>query len=180
MAMTFIANNPANNLLANYPNGIGTLITAQFVACDPLNGNYFTATNRDLVTFICLPASAAPAWNSSTTYTQGQVINVPVGSPPVQTAYIALANVGTNQNQNPISSPTFWALYTGSTLNVTSAPDSCTGRTANIVGYAVPVFDSTRQAIEFLVTPSSTFTLANGQVQFQASSNLVYVYVRNL
>jgi hypothetical protein len=177
MALTAIPNTPAIDLFPTAPvSQPSPLLNAQYVACDPLNGNYFTATNRDLVTFICLPASSAAAWSTTVTYTQGQVVN---GGSPAGT-YIALANPSPNLNQSPGTSPTFWALYASSTLSITSAPDSCTGRTANVVSYPLPVFDSTQQSVEFLVLPSSVFTQANGQVQFQASSNLVYVYVRNL
>jgi hypothetical protein len=181
MAMTSVANNPANNLLAYYPS-LTTQLTVQFVACDPLNGNYFAASGRDLVTFEAIEAADAQAWVSTQTFTQGQVVNVASGSPPANTAYIALANAGTNLNQPPASSPLFWALYVDSEATVTifSAPDACTGRTANVTDYQVPVFETTQKAVEFLVLPSSVFTQANVQVQFQASSNLVYVYVRSL
>ena len=175
MALTSVANNPAITLLATAPvSQPSPLLNAQYVACDPLNGNYFTATNRDLVTFICLPSGSAPSWVNTTTYTQGMVV-IQLGSP-----WIAIANSSPNLNQPPSSSPTFWAAYTSSTISITSAPDSCTGRTANVVNYPVPDVVATRQAVEFLVLPSSVFTQANGQVQFQASSNLVFVYVRNL
>lgn len=180
MPFTAVPNTPANNLLPYYPS-LTTQLTEQFQQCDPLNGNYFTATNRDLVTFEAIEAADAPTWVSTTTFTQGQVVNVGVGSPAVITAYIALANTVANLNQNPASSPLFWALYVGpSTVTIFSAPDACTGRTANVVNYPVPVFESTQKSVEFLVLPSSVFTQANGQVQFLASSNLVYVYVRNL
>jgi hypothetical protein len=249
MAFTSVPNNPANQLLPYYPT-LTTQLTELTQACDPLNGNYFVATGRDLVTFIAKPSSYAPAWLTSTIYTQGQVVNYS-GSP-----FIALANVGLNQGVSPealsfsitsvaggtgvytgtitggaanafagyyfvvtgfsnlpnngtfvctasttttltlqnaasvtetpllpanASSPTgFWTAYTGSTITVYSAPDACTGRTANIVDYPVPVFDSTSEVVEFLVLPGSVFTQANGWVQFLASSNLVYVYVRSL
>ena len=180
--MTSVVNNPAINLLSNYPSGVGSLLTATFVQCDPTNGNFFAATNRDLVTFVCLPAIAAPAWSAVVTYTVGEVVNV--SSVP----YIAISNVAPNLNQNPPTSPTFWQPYTSSSVSVFSAPDSCTGRKADISNYpvpsitgtVVPVMLGTEQAVEFLVLPSSFFTQANGQVQFQASSNLVYVYVRSL
>jgi hypothetical protein len=173
MAYTAVPNNPAINLLAYYPT-LTTQLNALYQACDPLNGNYFTAIGRDLVTFLAIPAADAPVWVSTTTYTQGQVVNY------LSIAYIAVANASPNLAQIPSSSPTFWALYTSSEVTVFSAPDSCTGRTANILNYPVPVFDTTATAVEFLVLPSSVFTQASGWVQFQASSNLVYVYVRSL
>jgi hypothetical protein len=250
-AMTQIQNNPAINLLAFYPTGVGSSLTAQYIACDPTNGNFFSATGRDLVTFIAVPASAAAAWNAAATYTIGQVVNfglssiitalaitsnvatitsvntwqagdvvtlagltttidlnnttaIVLGSTgSAFTATVSHANVvsgsetgnafitatpfkatATSQNVHPTSTAgaADWATYVGGadTVSVTSAPDSCTGRTANIVNYLVPVFDSTKSNVEFLVLPSSTFTQASGQVQFQASSNLVFVYVRNL
>lgn len=250
-AATQIANNPAINLLANYPSGIGSSITASYVACDPTNGNFYNATLRDLVTFIGLPASAAPTWVSPTTYTIGDVVSFGQSAPltnvaitsnvltvtsvntfqvgdPVtfnsvvtatflngQTVAVVSSNgssftasfthadypsaldtgnaatpnavwqaTATNQNVHPTSTAgaAVWASYVGGndTVSITSAPDSCTGRTANIVNYPVPVFDNTKTNVEFLVLPSSAFTQASGQVQFKASSNLVYVYVRNL
>jgi hypothetical protein len=180
-APTSVPNNPANNLLAYYPN-VSNLLTVQFLRCDPLNGNYSAASGRDLVTFEAIEAADAMAWVSTTTFTAGQVVNVASGSPPANTAYIAIANAGVNLNQPPASSPLFWALYVDAEATVTifSAPDACTGRTANVTDYQVPVFETTQQAVEFLVLPSSVFTQANGQVQFQASSNLVFVYVRSL
>lgn len=183
MALTAISNNPAITLQPTAPvSQPSPLLNTQFIACDPLNGNYFTATNRDLVTFICLPASSAPAWSASVTYSQGQVVNV-ISSPP--NTYIALSYyisgvLQPNLNQPPATSPNYWAVYSGSSLNITSAPDVCTGRTANVVGYPIPVFDTTQQSVEFLILPSSVFTQASGQVQFLASSNLVFCYVRNL
>ena len=251
MALTQIQNNPAIDLLANYPSGIGTSLNAQYSACDPTNGNYFSATGRDLVTFIGVPASAANAWTPTANYTAGQVVNFSQSAnltniaitsnvltvtavntfqagDPVTFAGLATATFLNAQTVNVISSngssftanfthadyasapdsgtastasapfqasaasqnvhPTstagaaVWHSYVGGndTVSITSAPDACTGRTANIVNYPVPVFDTTKSNVEFLVLPSSTFTQASGQVQFQASSNLVFVYVRNL
>jgi hypothetical protein len=173
MAMTLVSNNPANNLLPYYPN-LTTQLNELFTQCDPLNGNYFVASGRDLVTFECLPSTSAPVWVSTTTYTTGQVVlysSIP---------YIAIANASPNLAQIPSSSPTFWAAYSSSNITVYSAPDACTGRTANVDEYPVPVFDSTTTVVEFLILPSSVFTQASGQVQFLASSSLVYVYVRSL
>jgi hypothetical protein len=173
MAFTSVPNNPANQLLPYYAD-LTNQLTELTTQCDPLNGNYFVATGRDLVTFLALPATSAPVWVSTTTYTEGQVVLYS------SIAYIAIANASPNLAQIPASSPTFWALYTSSTITVYSAPDSCTGRTANIDDYPVPVFDSSLSVVEFLVLPASVFTQASGQVQFLASSNLVYVYVRSL
>lgn len=97
------------------------------------------------------------------------------------------------------NTPSFWAAYVDADaeLYVASAPDACTGRTSNIGvisggavvnGYNVPAPALTgtplgAQAVvtvEFLVLPSSVFTQASGQIQFQASCNLIYVYVRSL
>jgi hypothetical protein len=169
--MTSVPNSPAITLLATASTAQPSpALNAQYAACDPANGNYFVTTNRDLVTFICLPASAAPAYNGAQTYTVGQVVN------SGGQAYIANANV-------PLATPppaAQWTLYTGSTVTLLSAPDACTGRKADVVNYPVPDVVASRQAVEFLVLPSSVFTQANGQFQFQASSNLVLVYVRNL
>jgi hypothetical protein len=183
MPRTLVSNTPANTLLPYYPSLTNLPLTEQFQQCDPLNGNYFTATNglftstnRDLVTFEAIEAADAPVWVLTTTYTLGQVVNVSSGSPAVTTSYIAIA-VSTNV---PPPNASYWALYTGSTVTIYSAPDACTGRIADVVNYPVPVFESTRQSVEFLVTPSSVFTQASGQVWFLASSNLVYVCIRNL
>ena len=181
MPRTSVPNAPANNLLPYYPNVAG-LLTEQFQQCDPLNGNYFTATSgllastgRDLVTFEAIEASDAPSWVLTTAYTLGQVINISVGSPAVVTAYIAIAP----STSVPPPNASYWSPYTGSTVTVYSAPDACTGRVSDVVNYPVPVFENTQQAVEFLVAPSSVFTQANGQVWFLASSNLVYVYIRS-
>lgn len=142
---------------------------------DPINGNYFTATGRDLVTFSSASVVNAPVWSALTTYTQGQVVNV------ASVPYIAIANVAANLNQNPTTSPTFWVLYVSSTITLFSAPDACTGRTADFT-YTVPDGSSAPSYghTEFLVLPSSVFTQANGQVQFKGSSNLLRVWVRSL
>lgn len=171
MALTAVVNNPAINLLATASTTQPSpALNAQFVICDPTNGNYFATSNRDLVTLICLPASAAPAYNGAQTYTVGQTV-----TSGGQT-YVANTSV-------PLATPppaAQWTLYTGSTVTLFSAPDACTGRKADVVNYPVPDVVASRQSVEFLVLPSSVFTQANGQFQFQASSNLVQVYVRNL
>lgn len=148
-----------------------------YVACDPTNGNFFVTTGRDLVTLYCAPVASAPVWDSTVIYTAGQVVNIV--SPP--SSYIAKVNAGMNQNQNPATSPTFWAAYTDgmSTVTLYSAPDACTSRTSDVVGYPVPVATELNPGVEFTVYPSSVFTQASGRFVFQASSNLVSVFVRN-
>ena len=244
MAMTAVQNSPAINLLATGPGG-PTSLNPVYSQCDPANGNFFTTTNRDLVTFYLYPASAAPAWlagfgynvgavvnfagdsasitnftiatnvvtilasNSFTvgeqvtisgmgvaTYLNGQTVTVTAASstqfqftfshadvastPDTGTAsntagaFIALV---ANSNQKPHTAGV-WAAYSGaSSVTLYSAPDACTGRKSDVDNYNVPLGAG---SVEFLVLPSSVFTQANGQFQFLASSNLVYVYVRNL
>jgi hypothetical protein len=148
-----------------------------YTACDAANGNYFMTTGRDLVSFYCAPALTAPLWLSTTTYLTGQVVNFS------GTAYIALQG---NLNQIPTSLAPYWAVYTdgNSTVTLYSAPDACTSRTVSTTNpplnpYVVPVATELYPEVEFLVLPSSTYTQANQQFQFTASSNLVSVYVRN-
>src|SRR5271154_2897640 len=83
----------------------------------------------------------------------------------------------------------YWAAYVDADANLTiySAPDACTGRKSDVDDYnvplAVPVGTPPFTAVvevEFLVLPSSVFTQASGQIQFLASCNLIYVYVRSL
>ncbi len=149
-----------------------------YTACDPTNGNYFLATGRDLVSFYCAPAASAPAWDPAVNYAVGQVVNRVVISPPSSGAYIA---IGASLNQDPSVSPTFWELYVDgeSTVTLFSAPDACTGRKADVNNYVVPIATEVNPSVEFTVYPSSVFTQASGQFQFNASSNLVSVYVRN-
>jgi len=103
-------------------------------------------------------------------------------------SYIALQNLGSNLNIQPTSTAgaAFWAPYDdgSSTVTLSSAPDGCTGRTVPtnnppLNPYTVPVATEINPGTEFLVLPSSTYTQANQQFQFIASSNLVSVYVRN-
>jgi|SRR5271168_4709160 len=119
--------------------------------------------------------------------------------------FIALAQSGPGiAGAKQPNTPAYWIAYVDADaeLYVASAPDACTGRTSNIGslltvattatglvsdGYTVPTpmtqpYPSTSATVtvEFLVLPSSVFTQASGQVQFQASSNLIYVYVRSL
>jgi hypothetical protein len=250
MAMTSVPNTPAITLLPTGPGG-PTSLNPVYTQCDPTNGNFFTATNRDLVTFYLYPSSSAPAWLAGVTYTLGDVVNfagdsatitnvsittnvatlsaantftvgeivnlaglttatflngqsvtvTAVSAPPVgpsatfsftfahadyastpdtgtasnaSGAFIAIA---TNVNMKPHTTAA-WASYSGaSDVTIYSAPDACTGRKSDVDDYNIPLGAG---SVEFLVLPSSVFTQANGQVQFQVSSNLVYVYVRNL
>ena len=244
MALTNVPNTPAITLLATGP-GSGIALNPVYTQCDPTNGNFYTATNRDLVTFYLYPASSAAPWNSGLTYTTGDVVNFAgdsasitnvaittnvatllavnsftvgevvnlsglttatflnsqsvtiTAAAPTQFSftfahadYASAADTGTasnaagvfiavatSMNQKP-HTPAAWATYSGSsTVTLFSAPDACTGRKSDVVNYNIPLGAG---SVEFLVLPSSVFTQANGQVQFQASSNLVYVYVRNL
>jgi hypothetical protein len=147
-----------------------------FLAIDPINGNYFLASGDDLVMFYASPVALAPSWNMGTTYTSGQVVNVLTGSPAVNVAYIALANSSPNLNQNPATSPTFWAAYTGSTITVYSSPDACTGRKSDITNYPIP----DGGFVQFDLQGSSFYTQTNGQIQFLASSNLVTVLIQSI
>jgi hypothetical protein len=243
-AMTNVPNTPAITLLPTGPGG-PTSLNPVYTQTDPTNGNFFTATNRDLVTFYLYPATSAPAWLAGVTYTTGDVVNFPGDSATITSTasasnvvtvlaansftvgevvnlagltfatwlngqsvavtsaaptqfqftfphadYAATADTGTasnssgafiaiatNMNQKP-HTPAVWAAYSGaSDVTIFSAPDACTGRKADVDDYNIPLGAG---SVEFLVLPSSVFTQANGQVQFQTSSNLVYVYVRNL
>src|ERR1700676_4883014 len=112
MPLTAVPNTPAIVLQPTGPGGSVSL-NPVYSQTDPANGNYFTTTNRDLVTFYAYPASSAAAWLSTTTYAAGQVVNVTSGSPATTTSYIALAYSisgvpQTNLNQPPASSPNFW------------------------------------------------------------------------
>jgi hypothetical protein len=167
-AMTSVQNSPAITLLPTGPGG-PTSLNPVYQQCDPTNGNFFTTTNRDLVTFYLYPATSAPAYNPTLTYTKGQVVN------SGGTAYIANTSV-------PLATPppaAQWTVYTDASANVTlySAPDACTGRKSDVDNYNVPLGAG---SVEFLVLPSSVFTQANGQFQFLASSDRIFVYVRNL
>jgi hypothetical protein len=172
MAFTLISNIP---LVVTPPLAQASpFYNPTFLTIDPINGNYFMASGDDLVTFYASPAALAPTWNSSTTYTPGQVVNVLAGSPPTEVgAYIATA---ASTNQNPTSSPTFWAPYTGSTITVYSSPDACTGRKSDILNYPIP--DGGH--VQFDFQGSSFYTQTNGQIQFLASSNLVSVLIQSI
>jgi|SRR5271157_1496942 len=169
MSMTAVPNTPALVLQPTGPGG-ATSLNPVYQQCDPTNGNFATATGRDLLTFYLYPATAAPAYNGSLAYSVGQVVNFG-GSAYIATASVPLAT------PPPGSPPAQWAAYTASSLTIYSAPDACTGRKADVVGYNIPLGAG---SVEFLVLPSSVFTQASGQIQFLASSNLVYVYVRSL
>lgn len=251
-AKTAVSNSPAITLLPTGPGG-ATSLNPVWTACDPTNGNYFSTTNRDLVSFYLYPASAAASWQAGTTYTVGQVVNfgqsasisnIAITSDVLtvtavnsfqagdsisfagittasflnnqtvtvltstgttftanfthgdyasasdtgngftaSAAYQAITNASANLNIHPTSTAgaAFWEAYSNTaTVTLFSAPDICTGRTADVDNYNVPVAVTTQVTVEFLVLPSSVFTQASGQFQFTASSNLVYVYVRNL
>jgi hypothetical protein len=174
MARTQVINNAPITLSPTFgTNGSPTGLNPLYTVCDAANGNYFLTTGRDLVTFYCAAAATAPAWVSTTQYLPGQVVNY------LGQAYIALVG---SLNQAPSLSPpsAYWGAYADgeSTITLLSAPDSCAGRTADVDNYVVPVATELYPGTEFLVLPSSVFTQANQQFQFQASSNLVSVYVR--
>ena len=173
MAFTLIANIPLTVLPPIAPTN-GTALNPAFLPVDPINGNFLMASGRDLLTFYCSPVALAPQWNSTTTYTQGQVINV--GSLP----FIAVTNINPNLNQPPVISPpsssAFWAIYVSSTLTIFSSPDACTGRKSDIVNYVVPNGGHTQVEI----MGSSFFTQTNGQIQFLANSNLITVLIQSL
>ncbi len=172
---TQVTNNAPISLSATFgTNGSGTGLNPLYTTCDPANGNYFLTTGRDLVTFYCGAAASAPAWLSTTVYPAGIVVNY------LGQSYISLQG---SLNQIPTLSPpsAYWGAYADGYSEVTlfSAPDTCTGRTSDVVDYVVPVATELYPGTEFLVLPSSVFTQANQQFQFLASSNLVSVYVRN-
>lgn len=73
-AMTAVPNTPAIVLQPTGPGG-PTSLNPVYLSCDPTNGNYFTATGRDLVTFYLYPASTAPNWLVTTGYGKGAVVN---------------------------------------------------------------------------------------------------------
>jgi hypothetical protein len=244
MALTNVPNTPAITLL---PTGPGSPISLNpvYTQTDPANGNFYTATNRDLVTFYLYPASSAPTWLTGVTYNVGAVVNFAGDSAAITNVaittnvatllalnsftvgevvslaglttatflngqfvtvtaasatqfsftfahadYASAADTGTasntagafiaiatNMSMKP-HTPAVWAAYSGSSdVTIFSAPDACTGRKSDVDDYNIPLGAG---SVEFLVLPSSVFTQANGQVQFQTSSNLVYVYVRNL
>ncbi len=266
MSLTAVPNTPATTLQPTGP-ASPTALNPVYIQCDPTNGNYATATGRDLLTFYLYPAAQfAPTWLATSNFTLGAVVNF-AGESDSITATASASNVVTVTATNTFTvgalvtfagltsatqlngqklavtgssgtaftvtfahsdyattsdtgtatnaagffiatassgpgsggarqpnTPAFWAAYVDADaeLVVASAPDACTGRTANIgtivgggtvgtgavaTGYNIPLGAG---SVEFLVLPSSVFTQANGQIQFQASSNLVYVYVRNL
>lgn len=73
-AMTAVPNTPAIVLQPTGPGG-ATSLNPVYVQTDAANGNYFTATGRDLVTFYLYPATSAPSWLTGVGYTIGQVVN---------------------------------------------------------------------------------------------------------
>lgn len=154
---------------------ISPALNPLYTACDAANGNYFTPTGRDLVSFYCASAATASDWSGSVMYLSGMVVN------HLGQAFIAL--LGSQGLAAPALSPpsAYWDAYTDgeSTVTLYSAPDACTGRKADIDDYVVPIATELHPGVEFLVLPSSVFTQANQQFQFLASSNLISVYVRN-
>lgn len=250
MSLTAVPNTPAITLQPTGPGG-PTSLNPVYTQCDPTNGNYATASGRDLLTFYLYPATSAPAWLATSNYTIGDVVNfggevdsitatqsttnvvtVTAGNTLTVGAmvrfiglttatwlngqtlavtgstgtaftvvfshadYVTTSDTGTatsaasvsiaiaasgpaNGGARQPSTPAYWEAYVDAdaSLTIFSAPDQCTGRLANVVGYNVPLGAG---SVEFLVLPSSVFTQANGQIQFQASSNLIWVYVRSL
>ena len=75
-----------------------------------LNGATVTVLAATLTQFTASYEIPAPTWSANTTYVKGQVVG---SGNPVTASYIALANASPNLNQNPLTSPTFWALYVG-------------------------------------------------------------------
>lgn len=73
-AMTAVPNTPAITLQPTGPGG-STSLNPVYQSCDPANGNYATATGRDLFTFYSYPATSAPGYLVSTAYGVGTVVN---------------------------------------------------------------------------------------------------------
>lgn len=92
-AMTAVPDTPAITLSPTGPGG-ATSLNPVYVQCDPTNGNFFTATGRDLITFYLNPAVSAPAWISGVTYTAGQVVSYAGDSATITNVVIA-TNVAT-------------------------------------------------------------------------------------
>jgi hypothetical protein len=74
MAKTAVQN---SQVITLQPTGVASSVSLNpiFIACDPTNGNFFTASGRDMMTFFCLPSEDAPAWSAAVNYTAGQVVN---------------------------------------------------------------------------------------------------------
>jgi len=146
-----------------------TFLNGQTVTVATASGSQFTAsfTNADYGPAADTGvATASSADTGTATNSAGVFIAVASSGPQ---------SVGGAKQPN---TPAYWSTYVDSEANVTlySAPDACTGRLANVDDYTVPLGAG---SVEFLVLPSSVFTQASGQFQFLASSNLIYVYVRN-
>src|SRR5208337_3195064 len=110
MALTPITDLPAVPLQPTAPTS-PTQYNPTFVAGDPVNGNYFTATGRDLMTFYCSPSALASPYSASVNYTPGAVV-FQAGSPP--NLYIAAASNGPGSTVvTPGTNPSFWAVYSG-------------------------------------------------------------------
>lgn len=73
-ARTAVPNTPAIVLQPTGPGG-PTSLNPVYVQSDPANGNYATATGRDLFTFYAYPASSAPGYLVTTSYGVGSVVN---------------------------------------------------------------------------------------------------------
>jgi len=88
------------------------------------------------MTFYCSSVALAPAWSNTVNYTFGMVVN---GGGSPSSAYIAVASSGPTTSVQQPPNAAYWAVYNGlSTISVISAPDACTGRTANFTNYIVP------------------------------------------
>lgn len=158
----------------------GSSITVSGFANAANNGTFTVISNTTTVLVVTTPSGVTESHTASAllvSYTNAS----DTGTAAISSAtYIAKVNAGSNLNIHPTSTAgaAFWDAYSGaSSVTLYSAPDACTQRKSDVDNYNVPLGAG---SVEFLVLPSSVFTQANGQFQFQASSNLVYVYVRNL
>src|SRR5271154_3747817 len=93
MSLTAVPNSPATTLQPTGP-ASPTALNPVYSVCDPTNGNYATATGRDLFTFYLYPATSAPSWLSTSNYTLGAVVNF-VGEVDTITATASASNVVT-------------------------------------------------------------------------------------
>lgn len=75
-----------------------------------LNGVVVTVIAATTTQFIASYEAPAPTWSATQTYVKGQIVG---SGNPVTAQYIAIANVSPNIGQDPVSSPTFWQLFTG-------------------------------------------------------------------
>lgn len=67
-------------------------------------------------------------------------------------------------------------------LSILSAPDTCTGRKADVTGYTIPASTdaTTKGHVTFTVLPTSVFTQTDGTVQISADSALVFFLIRSI